>query len=118
MPNQSSRTGPAEPMQDKLSWLTPESNDTLRVVVRSFRVSATEAARIDDAAEAIGMTTSAYVRSRMLGPGPDVAAWRAVYARIRRLADACDGTPASFLVQAFKDDFERIARSVPPPESE
>lgn len=118
MPDQSPKTGPAEPVQDELSWLTPEPNDKLRIVVRSFRLSAMEGARLDDAAKAVGMTTSAYVRSRMLNPGPDVAAWRAVYARILRLAADCDGTSASSRVKAFKDDFERIARSVPPPESE
>ncbi len=115
MTDQSLKTGSAENAPSGPSWLTAEPDDERKVVTRSFRLSAQEGARIDGAARALGMTTSAYVRSRVFSPGPDLAAWRAVYERLARLATECDGTTAADRVHAFKEDFERIVLTVPAP---
>ena len=63
------------------------------------------------------MTTSAYLRSRVLGPGPDVAAWRRAYELLCELeADAAEGPVDAERVQRVKREFEEVALAVFPDE--
>ena len=95
------------------SWLTAEPEETRRTTTRSFRLSPSECDRIDGAAEGVGMTTSAYLRSRVLGPGPDVAAWRRTYELVVELEAEAERQPLSAeRVRAFKAAVEGIALGV------
>ena len=97
------------------SWLTAEPKETRRTTTRSFRLSPSECDRIDGAADGVGMTTSAYLRSRVFGPGPDVAAWRRTYELVVELeAEAGDGPVSAERVGRLRADFERVALSVLP----
>lgn len=59
------------------------------------------------------MTTSAYLRSRVFGPGPDVAAWRRVYELAVELeAEAEEGPVSAERVGEFKAAFEEVAVSL------
>ena len=99
------------------SWLTTEPTETRRTTTRSFRLSPGECDRIDQAAAGVGMTTSAYLRSRVLGPGPDVAAWRRAYELLVELeADAAEGSVDAERVQRAKREFEEVALAVFPDE--
>ena len=93
-----------------LAWLTDGPPETRRTTTRSFRLSPSECDRIDGAASAVGMTTSAYLRSRVLGPGPDVAAWRRAYELLRELeAEAGEGAVDLERVQRLRASFEKVA---------
>ena len=95
------------------SWLTAEPKETRRTTTRSFRLSPSECDRIDGAAEGVGMTTSAYLRSRVFGPGPDVAAWRRTYELVVELEAEAEERPLSAeRVRAFKAAVEGIALGV------
>lgn len=104
-----------ERTEDEALWLLPESKPDLRVVVRSFRLTAQEAERLDGAARAMETTASSYVRTRVLNPGLDVVAWRAVYKRLVGLVAECKGSDAEERVRAFKHDFEQIALTLHAP---
>ena len=102
--------GGDEPDDGALAWLTDGPAETRRTTTRSFRLSPSECDRIDGAASAVGMTTSAYLRSRVLGPGPDVAAWRRVYELLRELeAEAGEGPIDLGRVQRLRSSFEEVA---------
>lgn len=105
-----------ERAEDEASWLLPEPKADLRVVVRSFRLTAQEAERLDGAARAMETTASSYVRTRVLNPGLGVVAWRAVYKRLAGLVAECKGSDAEERVCAFKQDFEQIALTLPAPD--
>lgn len=93
-----------------LSWLTDGPAETRRTTTRSFRLSPSECDRIDSAASGVGMTTSAYLRSRVLGPGPDVAAWRRVYEWVRELeAEAAERSVDAERVRQLRASFEEVA---------
>lgn len=95
------------------SWLTSEAKETRRTTTRSFRLSPSECDRIDGAAEGVGMTTSAYLRSRVFGPGPDIAAWRRTYELVVELEAETEHQPLSAeRVRAFKTAVEEIALGV------
>ncbi len=80
-----------------------------------MRITAAERARIDRAAEALGVTTSAYVRARVLGPGPDVGGWRAVYKLVLGLVGAAErGEDPVRSAQDFEAAFKRVALTVFP----
>lgn len=103
-----SRRGP-----DGLAWLTEGPAETRRTTTRSFRLSPSECERIDRAAEGVGMTTSAYLRSRVFGPGPDVAAWRRVYELVVELeAEAKKGPVSDERVGELRAAFEEVAVSL------
>ena len=92
------------------SWLTAEPKETRRTTTRSFRLSPSECDRIDGAAEGVGMTTSAYLRSRVFGPGPDVAAWRRVYELVVELEAEAERDPVpAERVGQFRAAFEGVA---------
>ena len=92
------------------SWLTAEPRETRRTTTRSFRLSPSECDRIDGAAEGVGMTTSAYLRSRVFGPGPDVAAWRRVYELVVELEAEAERDPVpAERVGQFRVAFEGVA---------
>ena len=98
---------------DALSWLTEGPAETRRTTTRSFRLSPSECDRIDGAAEGVGMTTSAYLRSRVFGPGPDVAAWRRVYELVVELEAEAERNPVpAERVGQFKAAFEGVALGV------
>lgn len=75
---------PDEPAGDEgeLAWLNPPEKP-VREAIMSMRMTERERDRINQAAAAAGVTASAYARSRVLGPGPDVVGWRAVHALIQ-----------------------------------
>ena len=59
------------------------------------------------------MTTSAYLRSRVFGPGPDVAAWRRVYELVVELeAEAKEGPVSDERVGELRAAFEEVAVSL------
>ena len=73
-------TNPVAPAAGKtLKWLAPKTETEDRVTNFSIRLRPSERARVAQAAEALGVSASAYARSRLLGASPDVAAWRGVY---------------------------------------
>ena len=103
-------TGGSGAADGPLSWLTDGPTETRRTTTRSFRLSPSECDRIDSAASGAGMTTSAYLRSRVLGPGPDVAAWRRVYELLRELeAEASESPVDAERVRQLKASFEEVA---------
>lgn len=108
----------SQPAEDESSWLIPKPKPDLRVVVRSFRLTVQEAERLERAARAMETTASSYARALVLNPALDVSAWQAVYKRLTMLVAECAGSDAEGWVQAFKEDFEQIARGLPPPDGD
>ncbi|PAP74560.1 plasmid mobilization protein [Rubrivirga marina] len=108
-------TGGSDSADGPPSWLTDGPAETRRTTTRSFRLSPSECDRIDRAAAEVGMTTSAYLRSRVLGPGPDVAAWRRAYELVRELeAEAERGPVSAERVGRLRAAFEEVALTVFP----
>ena len=103
-----------------LGWLTAPVKPKKRRRDASFtvRLKPGERARIDRLAEVLGVTTAAYVRSRLLDPGPDVAAWRGAYQLLLSLVEdvAAAGAAPEVVarVREFQEGFEAHAASVFP----
>jgi hypothetical protein len=111
----SKHTSDDDASDGSLAWLTEDAPEVRRTTTRSFRLSPSECERIDRAAAGVGMTTSAYLRSRVLGPGPDVAAWRRTYELVVQLeAEAEDRPASSERVGELKAALEEIALGVLP----
>ena len=121
----SPETGGDEPERpvggtDPVNWLTPgtRANPSSRHSVLSVRLRHVERERIEGAAEALGFSASAYVRARVLGPEPNLEAWRGAYQLVLELDQAGnEGAVPVETVRQFREAFEALARSVfPEPE--
>lgn len=99
---------------DELAWLVEPAKD-LREIVVSMRVTEAERDRIARAAAAAGSTPSAYARARVLSPGPDVDAWRAVYRLVLRVREAAErGDDPIGTARQIETAFREIALTVLP----
>lgn len=106
--------GPTGGSGDELAWLVEPAKD-LRETVVSMRVTEAERDRIARAAAAAGSTPSAYARSRVLNPGPDVDAWRAVYRLVLRVREAAErGDDPVETARQVEAEFREIALTVLP----
>ena len=105
---------PSESGDDNLAWLDEPVKD-LREIVVSMRVTEAERDRIARAAAAAGSTPSAYARARVLSPGPDVDAWRAVYRLVLGVREAAErGEDPLETAQRTLAAFREIALTVLP----
>ena len=107
------RAGGADPMD----WLSPgpKTTPSSRHSVLSVRLRPAERERVERAAEALGFSASAYVRARVLGPEPNIEAWRAAYQLVLDLDQAAnEGAVPVETVRQFREAFEALARSVFP----
>ncbi|MEM6927688.1 MAG: hypothetical protein AAF602_12215 [Myxococcota bacterium] len=82
----------------------------------TVKTTAGEREQIKRAAAALGLTTSAYVRSRIFSlDESNVGAWRAVYGHLLKLDEAvAKGVEPSEAIQEFRKAFRDIARSAFP----
>ena len=114
--------GPERPAggADPMDWLTPGTgaNPNSRHSVLSVRLRHVERERVERAAQALGFSASAYVRTRVLGPEPNLEAWRGAYQLVLDLDQAANqGAVPVETVRQFREAFEALARSVfPEPE--
>ena len=102
---------------EPLDWLSPGSkaNPSSRQSVLSVRLRPAERERVERAAEVLGFSASAYVRSRVLGPEANIEAWRAAYQLVLDLDEAADrGDVPPETVRQFREAFEGLARTVFP----
>ena len=101
----------------RLDWLAPESKDKplSRDSVLSVRLRPAERERIERAAEALGFSASAYVRTRALGPDANIEGWRRAYELVLDLDEVADrGDVPAEAVRQFRGAFEALARAVFP----
>ena len=111
-PSEHSAGGP-----DPLGWLAPEpkTNPPSRHSVLSVRLRPEERERVERAAEALGFTASAYVRSRALSSDANIEAWRGAYQLVLDLDEAAHrGDVSAEGVHQFREAFEGLARAVFP----
>ncbi len=115
-PDNSEDDRPTE--ENPIDWLTPEPvpEKEVRDTLFTLRFKPEERARVDQAAAALGLSTSAYVRSQLLSARRDLAAWRGVYQIIlSSVEDAkADGLPPETLevLRKIQNGFESIAATI------
>lgn len=101
-----------------LAWLNPPARPVREAIV-SMRMTEDERDRISRAAEVAGVTASAYARSRVLGPGPDVMGWRAVYTLIQQHSAAIErGDDPAESARQLERGFREVALTVFPEASD
>lgn len=103
-----------------LDWLSPPAplppNPARRASALNVRLKPADRERLDRAAAALGLSTSAYVRGLLLSPGPDVPAWRGVHQLVTSVVDTVEdlGAPDDVLgaLRTFHEQFESIVVEV------
>ncbi|MDT7858190.1 hypothetical protein RQM47_16195 [Rubrivirga sp. S365] len=120
---------PDEPSGDDrpdgaVDWLKgePPPNPNRRASSLNVRMKVADRERLDRTAKALGVSTSAYARSRLFAAGPDVQAWRRTYQIILSAIEVAEGLGVSDevadVLHDLQETFEDVAATVFPESAE